>query len=187
MQHEDALALVAGSYCLHVNTIMPSTLRKVKVVPSVIQDNELTTWMVKGGHFFTLIQTSNGTKVYDHTMDCLFYASPNVEIAKECPEGHAFLVQTVVDKEGENFVPRLLVMDLVQPVIPSPVQRGEIIRNLSRFFSHICHVQWAGDKRHLEDFLRKGLPHEVDCIVALREPLCLVREGGGLACYMSID
>jgi len=187
MQHDDALALVAGSYCLHVNTIMPSTLKKVKVVPSVIQDNELTTWMVKGGYFFTLIQTSTGTKVYDHAMDCLFYASPNVEIGKECPEGHAFLVQTVVDKEGENFVPRLLVMDLVQPVIPSPVQRGEIIRNLSRFFSHICHVQWAGDKRHLEDFLRKGLPHEVDCIVALREPLCLVREGGGLACYMSID
>ena len=40
----------------------------------------------------------------------------------------------------------------------------------------ICRVQWGGDRGALDILLRNGLPHEVSAVVALREPLRLIKE-----------
>jgi hypothetical protein len=68
-------------------------------------------------------------------------------------------------------------MDLVCPPIECPRQRGETLRRLAPLFSHLCHVQWAGDRPVLEQFIRSGsVPHDIEGLVALRAPLQLVRE-----------
>ena len=127
--------------------------------------------------FYTLVKTPHGTRVYDHADDLLYFAGPNTELAEACPDGHAFLCQTVCDRQPPDgqAIPRLLVLDLVAPAVECPRQRGEALRKLSGVLPHICHVQWAGDKRALEKFL-PSVPHDVEALVALRAPLQLVRE-----------
>jgi hypothetical protein len=134
------------------------------------------TWLARGARFYTLIQTPHGTRVYDHADDLLYYAGPGAQLAPECPPGHAFLCQTVCDRQASGPpVPRLLAMDLVLPAIECPRQRNEALRRLAHVLPPACHVQWAGDRRALDGFL-PTVPHDVECPVALRAPLQLVRE-----------
>jgi hypothetical protein len=176
MHKDDALALACGTLCLQVHAILPEVMKKLAVQSDRIGPSDLTTWLVKGSRFFTLIQTSSGTRVYDHDGDYLYYANPNTELARECPEGHAFLAQTVEDKTGASVTCRLLIMDIVWPKIDNPRKRGEILRSMGQLFPPSCHVQWSGDRAALESFLSNGMPHDVECIVALREPGRLYRE-----------
>jgi hypothetical protein len=164
--------------CLQINSVMPHAMQPVSVANEGITATDLVTWLVKGARFLTLIKTARGTLVYDHADDFLYFANPDTELHKDCPEGHAFLTQTVQDRQPDgSTTPRLLVMDLVYPRIDCPRVRGDTLRSLSHLFSHVCHVQWSGYRAALEKFVHSGsVPHDVEALVALRGPLRLSRE-----------
>ena len=178
MHRDDALAFACGSLCLQVQSVLPHAMQPLVVQSgSIHPSTDVVTWLAKDARLFTLIKTSSGTRVYDHTDDMLYYANPNTELPKECPDDHAFLCQTVCDSMPDGTkTPRLLVMDLVHPSIPCPRQRGDTLRRLTPVFPHVCHVQWAGDKSALERFIGNGMPHEVEALIALRAPLQVMRE-----------
>jgi hypothetical protein len=179
MQRDEALAFACGPLCLQVHSILPLAMQPVSIcVEPILQGPDVVTWLAKGARFLTLIKTTAGTRVYDHAEDMLYYANPNTELHMDCPEGYAFLCQSVCDALPDgSAVPRLLVMDLVCPRIECPRQRGVTLRRMSHVFPHVCHVQWAGDKLALQRFVESGLvPHAVEAPVALRAPLQLVRE-----------
>ena len=179
MHRDDAIALACGSLCLQVHSVLPLAMQPVCVQRgSIHHSTDLVTWLAKGSRFFTLIKTVVGTRVYDHVDDMLYYANPNTDLHKDCPEGHAFLCQTVCDRHADgSHTPRLLVMDLVCPKIECPRQRGDTLRRLAHVFPAACHVQWAGDMQALRAFVSSGVvPHEVEALVALRSPLQIVRE-----------
>ena len=179
MQSDDSLAFLCRGICVELGPSLSSALR-----PTVIEEGPLppcspTTWLAKGCRLVTLIQTERGTRVYDQKEDFLYYASEAGQLGPECPPGHAFLGQTVLDRDraGGSPVPRVRIMDLVTPRIDDPAQRGAELRRLQRCFPAACHVQWAGERVSLERFLGSGgIPHEVECVVALGEPGKLVRE-----------
>jgi hypothetical protein len=151
---------------------------------------DVVTWLAKGTRFYTLLRTNTGTRVYDHEEDTLYYANPNTELHRDCPDGYAFLCQTVCDRQPDNTcTPRLLVMDLVCPRIENPRERGDTLRRMAPLLPHVCHVQWAGERTALEQFVSSGsVPHDVETIVALRAPLQLVREPAtGIAALNSLS
>lgn len=193
MHRDDALALACGPLCLQIHSILPAAMRGATIAVEKIQPTDLVTWLAKNTRLYTLIQTEQGTRVYDHADDLLYFASPNVELDRACPPGHAFLCQTVCDRQTSATqasppTPRLLVMDLVAPVIESPHSRNEALRRLAHVFPHTCHVQWAGERQALESFL-PSVPHDVECVVALRAPLQLVRDAPafGIAALQALD
>jgi hypothetical protein len=189
MHRNDALALACGSLCLQVHSVLPAALRSVSLSTAErISGSDLVTWLAKGARFYTLVQTRGGTRVYDHADDLLYYANPNTELCKTCPEGHAFLCQTVCDRQPSGPpVPRLLVVDLIAPGVECPKQRNEALRRLAHVLPHTCHIQWAGERQALEKFL-PSVPHDVEAIVALRAPLQLVRESsGGISALSALD
>ena len=178
MNRDDTIAFACGSLCLQLHSVMPHAMQPVSITSDGITATDLVTWLVKGARFLTLIKTAHATLVYDHTDDFLYFANPDTELHKDCPEGHAFLTQTVQDRQPDgSTTQRLLVMDLVCPRIECPRVRGDTLRSLSHLLSHVCHVQWSGYKTALEQFVRSGtVPHEVEGLVALRAPLRLSRE-----------
>lgn len=188
MHRDDALALACGPLCLQVHPVLPAAMRGASVALGPIRPQDLVTWLAKGARLYTLVQTSHGTRVYDHTDDLLYFASHGAELDRACPEGHAFLCQTVCDRQPSGPpIPRLLVMDLVSPAIECPRERNEALRKLAPVLPHVCHVQWAGERQALEKFL-PSVPHEVEAVVALRAPLQLVREASsGIAALDALD
>lgn len=188
MNRDDALALACGPLCLQVHPVLPAAMRGASIAIGQIQPADLVTWLVKGARLYTLVQTQQGTRVYDHADDLLYFASPNAELDRACPEGHAFLCQTVCDRQPSGPpIPRLLVMDLVSPAIESARERNEALRKLAPVLPHICHIQWAGERQALEKFL-PSVPHDVETILALRAPLQLVREASsGIAALDALD
>lgn len=180
MLYQDALALIAAHQCLQVQRVIPQSMHAASVTSGVIEDGDLTTWLAKDAWRFTLIKTKENTLVYCHSTDFLYYAQPQAMLTMECPESHAFLVQVLEDIHDEIKTPRVLVMDMVLPLVNSPAKRGEILRSLSHVFPPVCHLQWAGNKIALKNFLDRGLPHPVECMVAMRSnPLQLVKEMDG--------
>jgi len=178
MNRDDALAFACGSLCLQVDHVLPDATRGASIsMTEPIQPEDVVTWLAKGARFLTLIQTSHGTRVYDHADDLLYYAGPHVQLPTQCPADHSFLCQAVWDKSPQQErIPRLLVTDLVTPSIPCPRRRGETLRRLAPCLPSACHCQWSGEKAALQAFLdRETMPHDVECLVALREPLQLVR------------
>jgi hypothetical protein len=188
MNRDDALAFACGSICLQVHPVLPVAMKGASISVGPIQSGDLVTWLAKGSRFLTLVKTPRGTRVYDHADDLLYYANSNTELCKACPDDHAFLCQTVCDRQPDGpSVPRLLVMDLVSPAIECPKQRGEAMRKLAQHLPHTCHLQWAGDKQALQAFL-PNVPHSVETLVALRAPLQLVRESGtGISALDGLD
>lgn len=184
MQRDEAIAFVCGPLCLQIHPVLPLAMQPVKVQNGSIEySTDVVTWLAKGARFYTLIRTNAGTRVYDHEEDTLYYANPNTELHRECPDGYAFLCQTVCDRQSANddddtcVVPRLLVMDLVCPRMDNPRERGDTLRRMAPLLPHVCHVQWAGERTALEQFVSSGsVPHDVETIVALRGPLQLSRE-----------
>lgn len=73
-------------------------------------------------------------------------------------------------------IPRVLVMDLVAPAEPCPRRRRERLWAMHKAFPPICSVQWAGERSALEAFLARGLPHDVQAVVAFGEPLRVTKE-----------
>ncbi len=181
MNRDDALALACGPLCLQVHEVLVAATQGVSVSVGLVDEGtDVVTWLAKGARFFTLIQTPQGTRVYDHADDLLYLASPAAQLRGDCPCGHAFLCQTVCDQqEGGQATPRLLVMDLVVPAIACPRERNRLLRGLAPVLPPVCHLQWAGDKKALREFVDSGaVPHRVEALVALRAPLHLVRESG---------
>jgi len=180
MHRDDALAFACGPVCLQIHPVLPLAMQPATVLNGHIEYiTDVVTWLAKDARFFTLIRTSAGTRVYDHEEDTLYYANPNTELHADCPEGHAFLCQTVCDRQpdSQTRTPRLLVMDLVCPQVDNPRERGATLRRMATLLPHVCHVQWAGERTALEQFVASGsVPHDVETIVALRGPLQLVRE-----------
>lgn len=180
MNHDESIAFACGSLCLEIHTVSADTMRAPSfvLVDKLLPDTDLVTWLVEGGRFLTLVQTSRGTRVYDAKDDFLYYATPATQLRSDCPVGHAFLCQTVQDKHSDgSFIPRLLVTDLVEPHIECPVKRGEALRSMAHLLPQVCHVQWAGDLTALEPFVKSGaVPHRVAGLVALRSPLTFARE-----------
>jgi hypothetical protein len=189
MHRDDALALACGALCLQVHSTLPAAMQGVSIALGPVLDTDTVTWLAKDARFYTLVKTPRGTRVYDHADDLLYYAGPHAELAKACPDGHAFLCQTVCDRQATGPpVPRLLVLDMVSPAIECPRQRGEALRQLAHHLPHVCHIQWAGEKRALEAFL-PSVPHDVEAVVALRAPLQLVRErpASGIAALHALE
>jgi hypothetical protein len=189
MHRDDALALACGALCLQVHQVLPAAVRGASVSVGSMRAGDVVTWLARGARFYTLVQTPHGTRVYDHADDLLYYAGPCAQLAPECPPGHAFLCQAVCDRQPDGLlVPRLLATDLVLPAIECPRQRNETLRSLAGVLPRGCHVQWAGDRAALEAFL-PTIPHDVECPVALRAPLQLVREsrGAGIAALDALE
>ncbi len=181
METEDALAFLCRGICVEIGSVFAAALR-----PTVIEEGPLppgcpATWLARDGRLITLIQTERGTRVYDQRDDFLYYASEGAQLSNACPPGHAFLGQTVCDTDRASMkqTHRVLIMDLISPRIDDPVERGAQLRKLQHCFPPLCHVQWAGERQSLELFLRRNeIPHEVECVVALKEPGKMVREPG---------
>lgn len=192
MSRDDALGFVCSSLCLEIQTVDLDILRAPKFipVPAIDPETDLVTWLVEGGRFLILVQSINGTRVYDTEDDYLYYAMPHTQLSSSCPVGHAFLCQTVQDKQPDGtHTLRLLVTDLVSPRIDCPVRRGEALRGMGPFLPQVCHVQWAGNRKALEQFVASGVvPHRVAGLVALRAPLELARESStGIAALDALD
>lgn len=188
MHRDDAVALACGPLCLQIDGVLAQAMQPVRVesgepcTPS--GRPPLMTWLARGARFFTLIQTHRGTRVYDHGDDLLYFAGPDAHLSPACPEGHAFLCQAVCDRSPSGPVPRLLVTDLVAPAIACPHQRNEALRRVGpSALPDICHIQWAGERQALQAFVDAGgVPHDVEALVALGEPLRLLRAtGSGIA------
>ncbi len=172
---------MCGPLCLEVLTVPQAALLPPTCTSTQRLDPEhdLVTWLVEGARFLTLIRTQNGTRIYDAKDDMLYYAAPHTQLLPACPQNHAFLCQTVLDTapDGAGKIPRLLVTDLVHPPIECPIQRNEALRAMAHCLPPICHIQWAGKRTALEEFVASGaVPHRVAGLVALRAPLQLVRE-----------
>jgi hypothetical protein len=180
MNRDETLAFACSHLCLEIQTVDQTLLSPVNmtVVQAFDQEKDLVTWLVEGGRFLTLIQTARGTRIYDTHDDFLYYATPHTQLPKTCPVGHAFLCQSVQDKQPDgSFTPRLLVTDLLSPRIDCPVKRGEVLRGMGHFLPPVCHIQWAGNREALERFVKSGVvPHRVAGLVALRSPLSFARE-----------
>jgi hypothetical protein len=180
MNRDDSLAFACGSMCLEISSIASATLQCPSIVYDTIHaSDDLVTWLVEGGRFLILVQTAQGTRVYDPQDDFLYYAVPHTQLGAACPVGHAFLCQPVLDARGGGGVPvpRLLVTDLVSPPILCPKLRGETLRSLGGCLASACHLQWSGNRAALERFVGGGgVPHRVGPLVALRAPLVLARE-----------
>jgi hypothetical protein len=179
MQDDDVLALMCRGLCVEVGPSYSAALKPTVIETGALPPCVPATWLAKGCRLITLIQTDRGTRIYDQKEDFLYYASEAAQLGAGCPPGHAFLGQTVCDRDrtGKNATSRVLIMDLISPRIEDPFERGAQVRRFQPCFPSTCHVQWAGERASLERFLRQGdIPHEVECVVGLREPGKLIRE-----------
>lgn len=176
MNLSEALAFTCADHFLQVHQVFLECSRNINITYGKITTSDYTSWLAKGAHFFTIIQHEKQTIVFCHANQTMFYASPHIKLNASTPDGHAFLAQTCMDHN--NTTPRLLILDMVLPVIPDPRKRGALLRSLAHVFpSATCHVQWAGEVSALRRFLANGLPHEVESVIALQEdPMDLVRE-----------
>ena len=153
---------------------------ELKPKPKRMPDAGVATWKPRGSLFFTLVKAGSDTVVYCHSNGTAYHAAPPARLAGDCPDSAAFLCQWCVDKEpGTGMqIPRLLVFDVLGACEGGAAARGEKLRGLAKFLPQpLCVLQWAGDHRVLEDFIKRGLPHPVDCIVGLSDddPLRLYR------------
>jgi hypothetical protein len=177
MDLSESLAFVCAEHFLQID---PGIIQYTKPVDMKICTGKLSanqvqcaSWLAKGGKFFTIFRLQQNTIVYCHVNKMMYYASPNVQLPLQIPVGYAFLAQTTKDN---GVYPRLLVLDIVYPVIPDPMVRGMELRKFAECFPSTCHVQWSGDLMALRKFLSNGLPHEVEGIVSMHEPLCFTKE-----------
>ena len=175
----DAISVVCSEVCLQLAPVVAQATQPARLIPGKIKDTDLTTWLVHDTHMFTLIKYGVATLAYCHGNNTLFYARPEFMLHRGMPEGHAFLAQIAEDRESSDGmikVPRLLVMDLVAPVVEDPFARYQAMRKLDQFFPSTCVPQWAGNLAVLRNFIETGLPHEVAGVVALKGPLQMIKE-----------
>jgi hypothetical protein len=177
-----ALSTVAVEVYLRLDEATFKACRpaEVKPKPKRMPVGGYATWRPKGSLFFTLVKASNDTVVFCHSNGTAYHAAPAARLACDCPDQTAFLCQWCVDKDPKtgHQLPRLLVFDVLDAHGGGAAARGERLRGLAKCLPQpLCVVQWAGDHKVLEEFIKGGLPHPVDCIVGLSEddPLKLYR------------
>ena len=177
-----ALSHVAAEVYLRLDADTFSACRPalLRPKPKRLPEAGFSTWKPKGSIFFTLVKAQQDTVVFCHANETAYYAAPAARLASECPDKAAFLCQWCVDKDAKTGAasPRLLVFDLLDSCGGGAAARGERLRGLARCLPQpLCVVQWTGDHRVLEEFVKRGLPHPVDCIVGLSDddPLRLYR------------
>jgi len=175
-----ALSVVAAEVYLRLDedTFKACRPAELKPKPKRIPEGGYSTWRPKGSFFFTLVKAGRDTVVYCHANNTAYHAAPAARLACDCPDQSAFLCQWCVDKDPKtgSHLPRLLVFDVLDS--GGAAARGERLRSLSRCLPQpLCVVQWAGDPKVLEEFIKGGLPHPVECIVGLSDddPLRLYR------------
>lgn len=177
MNLSETLAFTTAQHFIQVHPCFTSVMKKVEIINTTREfpkeTQQFTSWIPHGSHWLTIMKHENKTIVYCHENDMMYYASPNVILPDTIPNGHAFLAQTCVDND---IYPRLLILDLVLPHHKKPADRGVILRSLTHFFPSTCTVQWIGEVSALKKFLKGGLPHQVECVIGLQEPLKLLRE-----------
>ena len=179
----EALHVLAGDVCLHVNPGLLDRCRKL-VLPSVcsaVPPDAACTWLCEGAHFFTLFRPSGavGTVIFSHTNEVLYHASMDAQLSEACQADLSFLCQFTRDPTPEGAVPRLLVFDIVssQP----PEARGETLRNLLVHLPQpLCCVQWIGPRRYLSSEFIAGLPHKVGGLIALGDDPALPWPGAAV-------
>ena len=182
MNAHDAHALLCADAFLQVHPLMPRVTSSICWTRQGV-DKENTnwgTWTTKGAHWFTVCkhpESPHETIVYDHSTERTYVASMHAKLDKNMPPGTALLVQTTLDNGCE---PKILVTDLVHPVIPNVLRRHEYLREISPFLPSVYHVQWTGQLDALEDFLAKpgALPHPAHYIITRHEDpltLCLYK------------
>jgi hypothetical protein len=161
---------------MQLNPALVQATQSIRIVPGKVKESSLATWLVRGTHMFTLIKSQDKTLIFCHGNSTLFYARPDFMLHRDMPDGHAYLAQLAEDKESAGIVPRLLIIDLVMPRVENAQARNQTLRNFSGLFPPSCHLQWAGQVKALREFLKNGLPHKVEGIVALGNPLQLIKE-----------
>lgn len=176
MRLEEAITLVCSEICMQLNPALVQATQSVRIAPGKVKESSLATWLVHGTHMFTLIKSKDKTLIFCHGNSTLFYARPDFMLHRDMPDGHAYLAQLAEDREAAGVVPRLLIMDLVVPRVEDPQARNQTLRNFSGLFPPSCHLQWAGQVKALRQFLKNTLPHKVEGIVALGNPLQLIKE-----------
>ena len=170
-----ALSSVCGCECLELHPDLTCMTRKIQIKKKKSNVSvSCATWRPKHSVFFTLVKVKKGTLVYCHANCTTYYASPQAQLARECPDNTIFLAQWCMDHQN---VPRLLIFDVLGPEPRVAVERGNLLRNMSHLFPQpLCVVQWVGEPEALEDDFTSQLPHPVDYVFGLDdEPLVLHR------------
>lgn len=175
MDLQESLAFVCAEHFLELHPIYNAIMKDITLDKDTSKHtNKIASWLAKDSQWFTLIKHEKQTIVYCHANHMVFYASPNVWLPDGIPNGYAFLCQTTKDN---GIHPRLLVLDLVLPRIPEPVERGYHLREFARFFPSTLHLQWSGDVTALRDFLEgTNMPHAIEGVLYFKEPLCYICE-----------
>lgn len=176
MEYSEALAFLCGPFFLQVHPVFPDVTKTLTITEGTSAQEYLQAfWSTENTHWFTIYKHSEPpylTLMYSHMDDTMYYAQSHMHMHDEMPPGYAFLAQTTNDNDSE---PRLLILDIVFPVIHDPVVRNNRLRGLARFFSPCCHVHWVGHIESLKHFLdanKHTLPHKVDKImVQTNDPL----------------
>jgi hypothetical protein len=169
MDLSDALAFACAHHFVQIHPVLTTITRPVTLTEGNVSDSApRATWLAAGAHWFTLIKHNKHTLVYSHETHMTYYAAPEVQLHEGMPDGYAFLAQTALD---DGTVPRLLIVDILQPVFASAGERGEQLRKMHGLFQSSCHVQWAGEAGSLRRFLRDAkLPHAVAGVIAWHDP-----------------
>lgn len=172
----DAIAFTCAEHFLQLHPSFAWIMRPLEVRVSMgdLTQKGRYSWIAQGGTWFTVVRYQRHTVVFSHDTQMAYYASPNVTLPVEMPDGYAFLCQATLD---DGQYPRLLVLDLILPRHKDVEVRGNLLRSVAHLFPPSMHLQWSGELEVLRKFLHKGLPHPVEAIVMLTEdPHVLVRE-----------
>ena len=184
-----AIATLTGDLCLRVGPELIAQCRPVEFVEETRPFPEsAATWVCASHAFFTLIKDRSTTLVFSHSNQTLYYASPAVELGRDCPSGVALLCQFTMDSKSESKIdskmdsnmdskmdskmdraesgtpePRLLVFDVLSCPMGTPAMaRGEHLRALAVHLQQpLCCVQWVGLGRYLTAAFVSRLPHPV--------------------------
>lgn len=167
-----ALHILAGDVCLRISPADIATCRPLVVPPSTrpIYPETLSTWLCDGAHFFTLFKSKgvDGTLLFSHTNEMLYYASVSAQLSPNCPQDIAFLCQFTTDSMPDGDIPRLLAFDVLCPTPLSSSARGDLLRNMHTHLPcPLCIVQWIGPRRYISQDFIAGLPHKIKGVVAL--------------------
>ena len=175
-----ALATLVGDPCLAIGPSLVSLCKPIILLEesSASSSNSssesvppasLATWRCDGGSFFTLIRSAEqGTLVFCHSSQTLYFAAPAVQLAARCPDGTAFLCQFVLDGPQPEAAPRLLAFDVFTGAPGTPAERGERLRALGVHLPlPLCLVQWVGEARCLTPGFLSGLPHATRGVLVL--------------------
>ena len=174
----EALSVVAGPPFVQLDQNVFKMCCTIKYRTSLVQNanaQDLSTWIPRNTHVFTLIKTAGDTVIYCHDNDLAYLAAPSAKLAEYCPVGLGLLAHWCLDAQSDGTkAPHLLVFDIIDQGANDPGSRGERLRLLAPALPQpLCVLQWAGELRALEGFTLT-LPHEVECTAALtNDPLVM--------------